>query len=93
MDLDLREDAWRQSVSDAEECEQTGEAFVSPNGQWVAAQRYLGDPVLLDLWNSKTGKWREIDLGDYYVVVKGVCYSALNDLMIFASGTDGRRRR
>jgi len=39
MDLDLREDAWRQSVSDAEECEQTGEAFVSPNGQWVAAQR------------------------------------------------------
>src|SRR5947207_15088831 len=58
--LDLREDAWRQSISYAEECDETGEAFVSPDGQWVAVQRYLGDPVLLDLWNSKTGKWREI---------------------------------
>jgi WD40 repeat protein len=87
--LDLREDAWRQTISYADESEETGEAFVSPDGQWVAVQRYLGDPVLLDLWNAKTGEWREIDLGEYYFVVDGVCYSADSDLMIFASGTDG----
>lgn len=87
--LDLHEDAWRRSISYAEECRQTGEAFVSPDGQWVAVQRYLGDPVLLDLWNAKTGKWREIDLGEFSFVVDGICFSARSDLMIFASGTDG----
>jgi WD40 repeat protein len=87
--LDLREDAWRQSISYAEMCDETGEAFVSPDGQWVAVQRYLGDPVLLDLWNAKTGKWRELDLGEHHFVVDGVCYSVGSDLMIFASGTDG----
>jgi WD40 repeat protein len=87
--LDLCEDAWRQSISYAEQCRETGEAFVSPNGEWVAVQRYLGDPVLLDLWSAKTGKWREIDPGKHHFVVDGVCYSALSDLMVFACGTDG----
>jgi WD40 repeat protein len=87
--LDLREDAWRQSISWAAQCVQTGKAFVSPDGQWVAVQRYLGDPVLLDLWNAKTGKWREVELGEYHFDVDGVCFSAHSDLMIFASGTDG----
>jgi WD40 repeat protein len=87
--LDLREDAWRQAISYAEDVAQTGEAFVSPDSEWVAVQRYLGDPVLLDLWNAKSGKWREIDLGEYYFVVDGVCFSAGSDLMIFANGTDG----
>ena len=87
--LNLREDAWRRSISYAEHCRKTGEAFVSPDGQWVAVRRYLGDPVLLDLWNATTGEWGEIDLGDHYFVVDSVCYSAGSDLMIFASGTDG----
>lgn len=87
--LDLREHAWLQSISYAEECDETGDAFVSPDGRWVAVQRYLGDPVLLDLWSAKTGKWREIDLGEHNFVVDGVCYSARSDLMVFASGTDG----
>src|SRR5262245_60532909 len=47
--LDVREDTWRQSISYAEECEETGDAFVSPDGQWVAVQRNLGDPIFLDL--------------------------------------------
>ena len=87
--LYLREDAWLQSISYAEDCDETGEAFVSPDGQWVAVQRYLGDPVLLDLWNAKTGEWREVELGEFHFVVDGVCFSAHSDLMIFASGTDG----
>lgn len=87
--LDLQEDAWRRSISYAGECPQTGEAFVSPDGQWVAVRRYLGDPVLLDLWSAKEGAWRETDLGEFHFVVDGVCYSLRSDLMIFASGTDG----
>jgi WD40 repeat protein len=87
--LELREDAWRQSISYAEECRETGEAFVSPDGRWVAVQRYLGDPVLLDLWEAETGEWREVDPGEHYFVVDCVCYSARSDLMIFANGTDG----
>src|SRR4051794_38159206 len=51
--LDLREDAWRRSISYADDAVQTGEAFVSPDGQWVAVRRYLGDPVMLDLWSAK----------------------------------------
>lgn len=87
--LDLREDAWQRAISYAGECRQTGEAFVSPDGRWVAVQRYLGDPVLLDLWSAKAGAWREIDLGEFHFVVDSVCYSVRSDLMIFASGTDG----
>ena len=87
--LNLREEAWRQSIPYADESTETGEAFVSPDGQWVAVQRYLGDPVLLDLWSAKTGEWTAIDPGEFHFVVDAVCYSSLSDLMIFASGTDG----
>jgi WD40 repeat protein len=87
--LDLCEDAWRKAISWARHCNETGEAFVSPNGRWVAVQCYLGDPVLLDLHDARTGKWCEIDPDPHHFVVEGVCYSAGSDLMIFASGTDG----
>ena len=87
--LNLREEAWFRSISYAADCHETGQAYVSPNGLWVAVQRYIGDPVLLDLWYAKTGEWREIDLGEHWFVVEGVCFSANSDLMIFACGTDG----
>jgi WD40 repeat protein len=87
--LDLCEDRWLRQIPYAEECEQTGEAFVSPDGEWVAVQRYLGDPVFLDLWDTRSEEWREVELGELDFVAGGVCFSAGSDLMIVASGTDG----
>src|SRR5262249_43970727 len=66
-----------------------GKAFVSPNGRWVAVQRYLGDPVYLDLCDVRRHRWRKVKLARYLFVVDAVCFSSTSDLMLFASGTDG----
>ena len=86
--LNLREDAWRQAVSYAYDAE-TGNAFVSPDGRWVAVRRYVGEPVVLDLWQAEIGAWREVGLIEGNFVVDSVCFSAASEVMYFASGTDG----
>jgi WD40 repeat protein len=88
--LDLCEDAWRRSVSYAKDVGQTGDSFVSPDGQWVAVQRYLGDGVHLDLWNGQTGKWREVPCdSESLFVVAAATFTPDSSILIFASGTDG----
>jgi WD40 repeat protein len=88
--LDLCEDAWRRSVSYADEIGETGRSFLSPDGQWIAVKRYLGDPICLDLWNSQTGKWREVPCASQYLfVVDAVTFTPDSKILIFASGTDG----
>lgn len=86
--LYLNEDAWWQAVSYAHDAE-TGNAFVSPDGHWVAVRRYIGDPVMLDLWHAGTGEWREVGLIEGNFVVDSVCFDSTSSLMVFASGTDG----
>jgi|GEM_PF-4010553 len=85
--LYLNEDAWWQAVSYAHDAE-TGNAFVSPDGRWVAVERYIGADVLLDLWHADTGKWRELDLIEGSVV-DSACFDATSSLMLFSISTDG----
>src|SRR5262249_53736925 len=93
--LDLCESAWRKSIEYADEVAQTGRAFVSPDGLWVAVERYLGDPIFLDLWNGRTGKWRaeffvgEDDDGDGLFCVHAAAFSPDSELIVYAAGTDG----
>lgn len=86
--LYLNEDAWWQAVSYAHDAE-TGNAFVSPDGRWVAVRRHINDPVMLDLWYAETGAWREVGLIEGNFVVDSVCFAAASDVMYIASGTDG----
>ncbi len=87
--LDLCEPAWRKSNPFANEVE-TGRAFVSADGLWVAVQRHLGDPILLDLWNGRTGKWREVKIREEHLFcVDAAVFSPDPKLLVFASGTDG----
>ncbi len=85
--LDLREDAWRQAVSYGGDAE-TGNAFVSPDGRWVAVERYIGADVVLDLWHADANKWRELDLIEGSVV-NSVCFDSTSSLMLFSISTDG----
>jgi WD40 repeat protein len=88
--LDLNEDAWRKSISYAAEVAETGRAFVSPDGLWVVVKRYIGDPIFLDLWNGRTGKWREVPFeSEYHFVVDAATFTPDSEILVYASGTDG----
>jgi WD40 repeat protein len=85
--LYLNEEAWRQTVSYADA--ETGKAFVSPDGRWVAVQRDVAYNVFLDLWSARFGVWSVVRGGEYSAVVEAVCFSAASDLMVFGSGIAG----
>lgn len=88
--LDLCDDAWRNAISYAEKCTDTGHAFVSPDGRWVAVHRYIDDRGKFNLWDGKSEKWRDIDLEDAWRA-GGVCFSAQDDLLYTTStGTAGK---
>lgn len=88
--LDLEEAAWRRSFSYARERCETGKAFVSPDGLWVAVKRYLGDPVYLDLWNGQTGRWRGVPFESrHHFCVDAAAFTPDGEVLISASGTDG----
>jgi WD40 repeat protein len=67
-----------------------GDVYLSPDGRWVAAQHYLGDPVLLHLWDGRTGKWKYVEpSSESWFCVDAATFSADGKLLVFASGTDG----
>jgi WD40 repeat protein len=69
--------------------EETGDVFLSPDGRWVAVQHYLGDAVLLSLWDGRGQRWRTVDPKGTNCCIDAAVFSPGSDLLVFASGTDG----
>jgi WD40 repeat protein len=69
---------------------QVGGVWFSPDGQWVAVQHYIGDPILLAILSVNNDRWQWIDPEDNSCFcVDAAVFSPDSRLLVFASGTDG----
>jgi WD40 repeat protein len=69
---------------------QIGDVWFSPDGAWVAVQRYIGDPILLHVWGTRTERWRHFEPADEHCFcVDAAVFSPDSRILVFASGTDG----
>jgi WD40 repeat protein len=69
---------------------QVGRVFLGPDGRWVAGQHFLGDGILLYLWDARTGQWEIIGPADQHCFcVDAAAFSSDGEYLVFTSGTDG----
>jgi WD40 repeat protein len=89
LDLQSAAEEWAFGGPDHE----VGDVYLSPDGRRLAAQHYVGDfvdPVLLHLWDGRTGQWDHLEPSDEYCFcVDAATFSSDGQLLVFASGTDG----
>lgn len=79
-------DSWGEPFADT----QIGEVWFSPDGEWVAVQQHIGDPILLHLWSAKKDRWRRIDPADgSCFCIDAAAFSPDSQILVYASGTDG----